>query len=47
MALYNLTGRRRHHDVIDAVPPLAEKMRVHVFLIQFLRLYQSFRQSFD
>ena len=27
MALYNLIGRRRRHDVIDAVPLLAEKLR--------------------
>ena len=35
MALYNLIGRRRRHDAIDAVPLLAEKLRVNVFLIQF------------
>ena len=27
MALYNLIGRRRRHDVIDAVPLLTEKLR--------------------
>ena len=26
MALYNLIGHRRRHDVIDAVPLLAEKL---------------------
>ena len=31
MALYNLIGRRRRYDVIDAVPLLAEKLRVNVF----------------
>ena len=31
MALYNLIRRRRRHDVIDAVPLLAEKLRVNVF----------------
>ena len=35
MALYNLIGRRRHHDVIDALPLLAEKLRVNVFLLKF------------
>ena len=35
MALYNLIGRRRRHDVIDAVPLLAEKLRVNAFLLQF------------
>ena len=25
MALYNVIGRRRYHNVIDAVPQLAEK----------------------
>ena len=47
MALYNLIGRRRRHDVIDAVPLFTEKLRVNVFLLQFKRLYQIFRQSFD
>ena len=32
MALYNLIGLG---DVIDAVPLLAEKLRVNVFLLQF------------
>ena len=35
------------HDVIDAVPLLAEKLCVNVFLLQFLRLYHIFRQRFD
>ena len=35
MALCNLIGRRRRHDVNDAVPLLAEKMRVSIFLLQF------------
>ena len=30
-----LIGRRRRHDVIDAVPLLAEKLRVNVVLLQF------------
>ena len=47
MVLYNLIGRRRRHDVIDAVPLSAEKLRVNVFLLQFERLYQIFRQRFD
>ena len=46
MALYNLIGRRRRHDIIDAVPLLAEKLCVNVFLLQFKRLYQIFRQPF-
>ena len=34
-AVYNLIGRRRRHDVIDAVPLLADKkLRVNVFLLQ-------------
>ena len=47
MAVYNLIGRRRRHDVIDAVPLLAEKLCVNVFLFQFYRLYQIFGQRFD
>ena len=35
MAPYNLIGRRRRHDVIGAVPLLAEKLRVNIFLFQF------------
>ena len=35
MALYSLIGCRRCHDVIDAVPLLAEKLCVNVFLLQF------------
>ena len=35
MALCNLIGRRRRHDVIDAVQLLAEKLRVNVFLLHF------------
>ena len=35
MALYNLIGRRLRHDVIDAVPQLAEKLCVNFFLLQF------------
>ena len=35
MALYNLIERRRRHDVIDAVPLLAEKLKVNIFLLQF------------
>ena len=46
MAFYNLIGRRRRHDVIDAVPLLAEKLHVNVLLLQFYRLYQIFRQRF-
>ena len=29
------SGRRRCHGIIDAVPLLAEKMLVNVFLLQF------------
>ena len=47
MALYNLIGRRRRQDVIDAVPLLAEKLRINVFLLQLERLYKIFRQRFD
>ena len=35
MALYNLIERRRRHDVIDAVPLLAQKLRLNVVLLQF------------
>ena len=35
MALYNLIGRRRRHDVIDAVPLLAETLPVNVFCFNF------------
>ena len=35
MALCNLIGRRRYHDLNDAVPKLAEKLRVNVLLLQF------------
>ena len=34
MGLYNLIRRRRRHDIIDAVPLLAEKLGVNVFLLQ-------------
>ena len=33
MAVYNLIGRRRRHDV--TVPLLADKLRVNVFLLNF------------
>ena len=36
MALYNLIGHRRRHDVIDAVPLLAEKLRVNVSYFSFI-----------
>ena len=35
MVLCNLIGRRRHHDIIDVVPKLAEKMRVNVIQFYF------------
>ena len=35
MALYNLIGRQRRHDIIDAVALLAEEMHVKVYLFQF------------
>ena len=35
MALYNLTGWTDVCDVTDAVPLLAEKLCVNVFLLQF------------
>ena len=35
MVLYNLIGHRRRHHVIEAVPLLAEKLRVNVFVLQF------------
>ena len=47
MAFYNLIEHWRRHDVIDAVPLLAEKLCVNVFLFQFERLYQIFRQRFN
>ena len=34
MTLCNLTGRWLHHDAIDVVPKLAEKLRVNVLLLQ-------------
>ena len=38
MALSNLIGRRTHHDLIDTVPKLAEKLHVDKLLLQFERL---------
>ena len=35
MALYNLIGLRRRHDVIDPIPLLAEKLRVNVSCFTF------------
>ena len=35
MAPYNPIERLRHHDVIDAVPQFAVKLRVNVLLLQF------------
>ena len=40
MALCYLTGRQQHHEVIDAVSKLAEKLRVNVLQYQFMRLYE-------
>ena len=42
MALYHLIGRRRRHDVIDAVPLLAEKQRVNVFCFNFSAFIRCF-----
>ena len=42
MALYNLIGRRRGHDVIDAVLLVAEKLCVNIFLFQFFSAYIRF-----
>ena len=44
MALYNLIGRRRRHDVTDAVPLLAEKLRVNVLAL-ILDFSSTFRLS--
>ena len=33
MTLYNDIGRQRRHDVIDAIPLLAEKLCVNVLLL--------------
>ena len=38
MALSSLIGRRAHHDLIDTVPKLAEKLHVDNLLLQFKRL---------
>ena len=35
MSLCYLIGRRRHHDVTDAVLQLAEKLHVNVLLLHF------------
>ena len=42
MALCSLLGRRRLHDLIDAIPKLAEKLRVNVLLLQFKQLIRFF-----
>ena len=42
MALHNLTGCWGHHDLIDAVLKLAEKLCVNVLLLQFKLLYKIF-----
>ena len=47
MAVCDLIGRRRHHDVIKGIPNLTEKLRINVLLLQFQRLYESFRLGFD
>ena len=38
MALSSLIGRWTHHDLIDTVPKLAEKLHVDNLLLQFKRL---------
>ena len=47
MVFYNLIRRRRCNDVIYAVPLIAEKLLVNVFLLQIQRLCKFFRQDFD
>ena len=47
MSPYNLIGRWRYSVVIEAIPQLAEKLHVIVFMLQFQCLYTIFRQSFD
>ena len=47
MSLYNLIGRWLYSVVIEAIPQLAEKLHVIVFMLQFQCLYTIFRQSFD
>ena len=44
MVLCSLTGRGRYNDLIDAVPKLAEKLRVYSLLLQFKRSYKIFSQ---
>ena len=41
VALYNLIGRRRHNDDIEAVPQLAEKQRV-IFYCLNISIYLLF-----
>ena len=44
MTVYSLIGRRRHNDVIGAVPQLAEKKtRVNFSLIQILAHIKIFK----
>ena len=43
MAFYNVTERRRRHDVIDTVPLSAENLLVNVLLHKFKRLIVSSR----
>ena len=35
-------GRRRHHDVNDTAPQLAEKLRLNDLLLRFQSLYNIF-----
>ena len=46
MALYNLIGRRQRHDVIEAVPLLAEKLREIVFPTSILALISDLSSTF-
>ena len=47
MALCNLIGHWWYHDLIDALPKLAEKLHVKGLLLQYMSSYKVFLQGFD
>ena len=46
MVLCNMNGRRRHHDIIYAVPKLAGPLRLNISLRQFNHSCKIFCQRF-
>ena len=47
MTLLNLIGRRRCHNVIDAVPLLAEILHANIVLLKFKHFFKIFCQGLD